>query len=111
MTTRWESLTRSPDLPIFATLRIKSGKPGVTRPDESRLYEAESRLRDQGFEVLYKGHDTLDVEVSEQNFERALGVPCPGPEGMSAFVSPPDSALRRLVDLVEVFPPVVHLAR
>ena len=68
-------------------------------------------MRDYGFDVLYVGHDTLDVEVSEQNFERTLGVPSPGPEGMSVFVSPPDTALGRLVDLVEVFPPVVHLAR
>ena len=98
-------------MPILATLHIKSEKPGVARPDESRLYEAEARLRDHGFDVLFKGEDTLDVEVSEQNFELTLGVPCPGPEGMSEPVSPPDSALGRLVDLVEVYPPLVHLGR
>lgn len=89
---------------VFATIKIRMTSTGFFQEEGSALELARQRLEGAGFEVLFVGHDTLDVEATEERFERVLGVPPPGPEGMSSKVSPRDHDLRRLVELVEVYP-------
>lgn len=89
---------------VVATIRIGSRATGSNQDECSAVDEAKSLLEREGFVVFFVGHDTLDVEVSEEDFRRTLGVSAPGPRGMSSSVSPRDRDLSRLIDLVEVYP-------
>lgn len=98
-------------LPILATIRLRPMPAGGDQSDKARADEASLRLQEHGFDILYVGDGTVDVEVSERDFERAFGVRCPGEQGMSAGVCPTDNQLRELVELVEGYPPAVYCSQ
>jgi hypothetical protein len=89
---------------IHATLRVFD--PKGADPSPARVEAAAERLSDLGFTVVMIGEVGVSVEGEASDFEEVLGVPAPGPNGYSLPVHPSDVQLRRLVDLVEAYPPL-----
>ena len=94
-----------------ASLRVTKSRESDDYPDRSRLELAASALRRFGVEVVYIGSSTVSVVAEERVLADVLGFTPPGAEGGARKPEPSDSLLRRLIDWVEVYPPIRHLAR
>lgn len=97
---------------VRAHLRVTPTHGSAERPPApARLKDAADALGSLGFTVLRVGRRGVSIEADARDFQDALGVPPPGPEGGSIKVRPSDRRLADLVDLIEVTPQPALLRR
>ena len=94
-----------------ASLRVTKSSENDDYPDRSQMELAASALRKFGLEVVYIGSSTVNVVADARVLADVLGFTPIGAEGGSCQPEPSDSLLRQLIDWVEAYPRIRHLAR